>query len=213
MEKVIYLNAGHDLYIDRGVTYNNVVENEEAIKICDILTPLLERHFKVKRIPDQHNLQDSVKWVNGGAYKLSDGLALSLHLNSDPKHQAGGAECFHHRRGYLLNKPYAKKLIDKYCEITGLKNRHEKPDTESVTKYLWWINKTNCQALLLEMCFIDNPEDMKIFSDHQKIAQAIYEGVCDIFKIKIVEQEKDSLLKMIFDFQKVLNRLKKLSTV
>ena len=171
ISKTIFLDAGHDLYTNRGVIKDEIIENEETIKIRDILLPLLEKQFKVHKVPDQHKLQETVKWVNGGAKKLNDGLALSLHLNSNG---GEGAECFYH--DWSLNSGnMATKLINKYCEVTGLNNRGPKPDRRAEPKSLWWIKGTNCWALLLEMVFIDNINDMKYFlNNREQVAQAIY---------------------------------------
>ena len=204
--KTIFLNVGHDLYKDRGVIHNGIIENEEAMKIRDLLKPLLEKHFKVYCVPDQFGLQESVKWVNGGAQKLNDGLALSLHLNSNG---GKGAECFYYDWS-LKGKGMAKKLIDKYCEITGFRNRGAKPDRKSRVKSLWWIKKTNPWALLLEMCFIDNSGDMKIFSDHQKIAQAIYEGICAIYKIPVTSNRIEIKNKIVWHFGQGVKLLEQL---
>ena len=101
IKRTIFLNAGHDLYSDRGVIYNGIIENEEVIKIRDILLPLLKEHFEVYQVPDHFNLQKSVKWVNGGSKKASDGLALSLHINSG---KGDGAECFYYDYDILHTK-------------------------------------------------------------------------------------------------------------
>lgn len=187
--KTIFCDAGHSLYTDRGVIHNGIIENDEARKVRDILIPLLEKQFKVYKVPDQFGLQDTVKWVNGVAKKINDGLALSIHLNSNG---GEGAECFYHDWS-LVSGNMATKLINKYCEVTGLNNRGPKPDRQSAPKALWWIKGTNCWALLLEMCFVDNKSDMDYFlNNREQVAQAIYESVCAIYNIPILSDRTET---------------------
>jgi len=179
------------MYSDRGVIYNGIIENEEVMKIRDILLPLLEKNFKVYKVPDHFGLHKSVKWVNGGAKKWSDGLALSLHLNSG---KGNGAECFYYDYDILHTKVMAKKLSKRYHEMTGLFNRGAKPDRYSNAKYLYWIKKTNPYAILLELGFIDTPADINyIRNNREQVAMAIYYGVCDIFKIKIETEYEEQV--------------------
>lgn len=189
LKRVCYIDAGHELYTDRGVIRGEIIENEEAMKIRDLLVPLLEKQFKVYKVPDQFGLQDSVKWVNGGAQGINDGLALSLHLNANG---GEGAECFYHDWS-LASGSMATKLINKYCEVTGLNNRGPKPDRVSAPKALWWIKGTNCWALLLEMCFIDNISDITFFQANRPlVANAIYQGICEIYGIKVMNDKVEA---------------------
>ena len=137
-KKIIYLNAGH-FHRDPGASGNNLVERDEVMKIRDLLLPLLEKHFKVYLVPDDKNLQQSVKYVNGLARNLNDGLAIDLHMNAGG---GKGAECFYYSWS-AKGKSMAKKLINKYCEITNLENRGAKPDSKSAGKYLNGITKQN----------------------------------------------------------------------
>ena len=205
IKKVIYLNAGH-FAGDPGASSNNLIERDEVIKIRDLLLPLLEKQFKVYVIPDDKNLQQSVKYVNGLARKLNDGLAIDLHMNAGG---AKGAECFYYSWS-VKEKSMAKKLINKYCEITNLENRGAKPDSKSAGKYLYWIKKTNPWALLLEMCFIDSKDDADYFrSNRDQVAKAIYVGICDIFGIK-AETKIDIKNKIAWHFGQGIKLLKQL---
>jgi len=78
----------------------------------------------------------------------------------------------------------ANTLISKYCNITGFHNRGVKPDTATRHKKLGWIRDIKVWSLLIECCFIDNPDDMKkLQQEHDKVVEAIYSGICDVFKI------------------------------
>jgi len=192
LKKIIYLNAGH-FNNDPGAKKNGLIEREETVRIRDLLVPMLQKNFEVIVVPDTENLEDSVKFVNEKSKHLNDGIALSLHLNAGG---GKGAECFYHRRAIFTGKKQATILMKRYHEITGLINRGAKPDNQSVNKYLYWIQKTNPWALLLEMAFIDNEKDMVYFiNNRHRIAEAIYFGICDIYKIKV--ENKSEIKKNI----------------
>ena len=101
------------------------------------------------------------------------------------------------------SKLIAKTLIDKYCDITGYKNRGAKPDTSTRHGRLGWIRDTKPWATLIECCFIDNKDDMKKF-EVDMVAYAIYEGVCDIFNVPPVKESKEEIKRKIFE---LINKL------
>ena len=217
IKKTIYLNAGHfgqGSSGDPGARGNGLVEREEAIKIRDLLVPLLRKHFYVFVVPDCKNLKQSVASVNEVAKKLNDGIALSLHLNAGG---GTGAECFYHRRAIITGKKQATILMDRYHKTTGLANRGARPDTQSVDRYLYWIHKTNPWALLLEMCFIDNQKDTLYFKNNRgRIAEAIYLGICDIYKIKVenkielknkISQYLDSIVQALSGIRNLIKQI------
>ena len=189
IKQIIYLNAGH-FDGDPGVSGNGLTERDEVVEIRDLLIPLLKKHFKVEVCPDNKNLQQSVKWVNNLTHSLNDGIAFSIHMNFDPKQKASGAECFYYDWS-LTGKKMANQLLQKYCDITKYKNRGAKPDRKSKGRYLWWIKKTIPWALLLEMCFINSKKDTDYFKNNrEQIAKAIYQGICSIYKIKPLVDNK-----------------------
>jgi len=200
LKKVIYLNPGH-FNQDPGASGNGLIERDETIKIAELLVPKLREYFEVHICSNDKNLQASVKWVNSLAKSLNSGLALSLHLNS----MGGtGAECFYYDWS-IKGRSMAKKLIAKYCEITGIKTRGAKPDRQSVNKYLWWVKKTNPWALLLEMCFIDNKADTDYFrNNREQVAEGIYRGVLAIYNIKEKVEIKKKIIQNLREAERLL---------
>lgn len=181
MNKTIILDAGHSID-DPGAIAGGTTEAKEAIKIRDQLIPLLKLDFNVEVVPDNLNLVQSIAWVNKKFKNLEDGLAFAIHLNAGGG-KGYGAEIFYYD-GDEKSKEIANTLINKYCNITGFYNRGTKPDTATRHKRLGWIRDVKPWSLLIECCFIDNQEDMKKLREgFDKIALAIYSGICDVFKI------------------------------
>lgn len=108
-------------------------------------------------------LREQVRKANkiGGGAKQFD---LSFHLNASPG--ATGVEvCYVTERG----KEMAEKIAGAIHEATGLKNRGAKKRSD-----LYFLNATKAVANLIEVCFIDNKNDMAILEKHRaKIANAI----------------------------------------
>jgi len=181
----IFLNAGHSLK-DPGAVKGGIKESVINIQVRDYLVPLLKKYgFKVEIVPDELNLIQSVNWVNQRAKSLNNGLALSLHCNAGG---GIGAECFYYA-GSEESKKLAEKLLSGYCEELKMKNRGAKPDTATRFGRLGWIRDTKPWALLLEMGFIDNSNDLKILQNYQRVAFAILKGVARIYGIEIKEEK------------------------
>ena len=198
MNKTIILNAGHNNAADCGAAANGTTEAAEAIKIRDKLASLLEQNFKVVLVPDELDLRQSIKWVNDQYKKLENGLAFSIHLNAGG---GTGSEIFYYADNEI-SQNIAKTIIDKYCEITGFRNRGAKADTTTRHKRLGWIRDTNTWSCLIEACFIDNIEDLKkLQNDYDKVAFAMYSGICDVYKIEsnkvITEPQENTEEKIV----------------
>jgi len=179
IKHTIFLNAGHDNVNDPGAIYHTHIEAKMNIAIRDKLNEYLSKQFKVETVPDRLDLRESIIWVNERSSELDDGLAVSVHFNAGG---GEGAETFYYDGGYEKSKIIAKTYIDKYCSLTGYKNRGAKPDTSARAGRLAWIRDTEPWAVLIECGFIDNEEDMKKF-DATQIAYANYEAICDIYGI------------------------------
>lgn len=195
MNKTIILDAGHNNADDCGAAAHGTTEAVEAIKIRDNLAKLLEQNFEVVVIPDDLNLKKSIEWVNEKYKTLDDGLALSIHLNAGGGGNASGAETFYYPNNEI-SKNIAETIINHYSKITGFKNRGAKPDTASAVGHLGWIRDTNPWSCLIECCFIDNIDDIrKLQNEYDKVASAIYSGICAVCGIGLSEQKEKNIVK------------------
>ena len=211
IKKTIFLNAGHSI-TDSGAIYGNIIERDLNINIVKKLIPLLAKQgFIIEYVPDNLNLRKSIEWVNQKINNINDGLALSIHCNSNG---GQGAETFYYTNS-STSSDIALKLILKYCEETGLMNRGAKPDTQAVKGYLGWIRKTKCWSTLIECGFIDNNSDMKyIMNNYDEVALGICKGVCSIYDVdyddNIEEQEWKPVYAPTEKLKKQINILSKM---
>lgn len=199
MKSTIILNAGHSI-ADPGAVYHDTTEAMEARKIRDYLVPLLKQNFEVIIVPDHLNLLESIDFVNTKFTNLNDGLAFSIHLNANG---GNGAETYYYG-GSNDSKKIAKTIIDKYCQITGYKNRGAKDDRSTRHGRLGWIRDTNTWACLIEVCFIDNMDELQFLHNNlDVVAQGIYEGICSLYEITPVSPKQTIKNKII----NLLNKL------
>ncbi|MEH7457714.1 N-acetylmuramoyl-L-alanine amidase [Bacillus sp. JJ1127] len=97
----------------------------------------------------------------------SNGKAISIHLNA-ANSNATGTEVLHYN-----NPELAAKVSAKIAGVLGIKDRGPKDG-----KSIGYINSTKAEAILIELCFIDNPSDMKKLMDNfDAVAIAIVEAI------------------------------------
>lgn len=209
MEKIIYLNAGHSEE-DPGALSKHGVERDLNIVVRDLVVPLLEAQgFEVREVPDNLRLLPSILWVNTRAIKLNDGLAFAIHQNDNG---GEGAESYYYKQS-RTSKLIAQRLIDAYCETTGLRNRGAKSSSNTRWGRLGWIEDTNCWATLIECGFMDNDRDMNfIIENFDKVAEGIARGICAIYGIvyKELEPEPDPPAESIIEMNQKSLALKEI---
>lgn len=95
-------------------------------------------------------------------------LDISLHLNSSDTASATGVEVLYYDQVALAGKVSAA-----IAKAAGLRDRGPKE-----RKDLGVLRGTNAPAILIELCFISNPDDMrKLYDNMQAIANAIVQAV------------------------------------
>lgn len=97
----------------------------------------------------------------------SNGLAISIHLNAAGG-TATGTEVLHYNSAAL-----AAKVSAAIAKVLGVRDRGPKDG-----KQIGYINSTKSEAILIELCFIDNPADMeKLMRNFDAVAKVIVETV------------------------------------
>lgn len=103
-------------------------------------------------------------------------LDVSIHFNSGVSDKKGndkttGTEVLIYN---AKSKAYdeAKRVCDKIAKL-GFKNRGIKLRSD-----LYFLNSTNAPAMLIEVCFVDDKDDVELYEKNvDKIAKAIVEGI------------------------------------
>lgn len=170
----ILLIAGHGAG-DSGAVGCGYKEADLTREMAKLIKPRLEKYATVA-IADT-----SVNWFNArGSLPLSGvDYVLELHLNACVNDQKGngittGTEIFVTTREAGTG---VEENIVKNISALGLKNRGVKRKNFSVINY---IKNRGISSALLELCFIDDADDMKIYSTKKnEIAEAITNGIVE----------------------------------
>lgn len=106
-------------------------------------------------------------------------LFVSIHFNACVNDEKGngkttGTEAYIYSSNSKA-KPYAERIIKNLSSL-GLKNRGIKLSKEAAKGGIAVVDKTTSPALLVECCFIDDRDDMNLYTS-QKFAKAIVEGI------------------------------------
>lgn len=107
---------------------------------------------------------------------------VSIHFNdTDKKDLKGdgknvGVEVWYYNNTNTAKREECRKKAELVCENLskiGFKNRGAKPTTS-----LKFLRKTNAKAILIEVCFCSDADDVKLYkSNRDNIARAIADGI------------------------------------
>lgn len=175
----ILLIAGHGAG-DCGAIGCGYQEANLTREMVALIKPKLERYATVE-VADT-----SVNWFSKKANLPLTGVkyVLEIHFNACVNDAKGngkttGAEIYVTREE---NGTTVEENIVKNIATLGLKNRGVKRKNFAVINY---VKKQGISSALLETCFIDDADDMKIYAEKkEQIAQAIVDGIVAGFKLK-----------------------------
>ena len=101
-------------------------------------------------------------------------LDISIHFNAGASDKKGngkttGTEVLVYSDNSKA-KPYAERTAKAIAKL-GFKNRGVK-----IRDNLYFLHRTNSPAMLIECCFVDDKDDVKLY-DYKKMAEAIVKGI------------------------------------
>jgi N-acetylmuramoyl-L-alanine amidase-like protein len=162
----IGISSGHGLYV-RGAS-GILDEVNEARRVVNLVAEkLLIRGLDVFSFHDDtshsqsENLETIVNWHNG----LDTDLAVSVHFNAYVETtKPMGTEVL-----YVSQSTLAGQVSAAISRAGQFINRGPKKRTD-----LYFLNKTDMPAILLEICFVDSQVDAALYGEHfAEICEAI----------------------------------------
>jgi N-acetylmuramoyl-L-alanine amidase len=175
--KYVAISSGHGLYV-RGAAGSPIPpcldEVDEARRVVEAVTKKLrERGIGVAAFHDdtsksqQTNLATIVAFHNAQDRDLD----VSVHFNAF-NGQAHGVEVL-----YVTQEELARELSAAIAAAGGFTNRGPKKRTD-----LYFLNKTDEPAVLLEICFCDNAEDSSLYRSR-------FDNICDAIADVLVGED------------------------
>lgn len=166
----IVISSGHGEKIRGASGYLDEVD--EAVRTVDRVAEILSElgvavevfHDKVSKT-QQQNLKRIVDFHNSETRDLD----VSVHFNSfETTASPMGTECL-----YLTQDKLSQQVATAIALASGLPNRGPKRRSD-----LYFLNKTEEPAILIEVCFVDSKADATLYEEHfDEICEAIAETI------------------------------------
>ena len=166
-----------------------LLECDVVPSVCKILKELSERdghEVLLTRESESDAASDSLRYRTDMSNDWGADIFVSVHCNSATTPAAHGTETYYFpfsAKGRELAEHVHKELIGTLARADrGIKAQN-----------LWVIRYTYCPAILVELMFINNPEEEILLADvetHRIAAEAIYRGVLSFAGIHIEEPQK-----------------------
>lgn len=187
-------DAGHGGR-DSGASWHNVLEKNLNLVYTSLLNSALkERGHKVFTTRDRDsnvpNLSTRCRLVNAHQKQQAPEFdaIISIHCNVAAYKENGIYKAKSDRRGFYAiysqesqKSTQLAKAIAQACDNASLNLNHEGMlSTAQLGRSLAWIHKTTPTAVLLELGFMTNPEELTLLqsSDYQaKMVEALSVGI------------------------------------
>ena len=103
-------------------------------------------------------------------------IALDIHFNSCGDPSVGGTEAIVPNRYTSDEWQIADELVTTTCAILGTKNRGVKTEQQTPHKRLAMLSNYDACNILIEICFVNNKNDIKAYRAHKgELAKAYAE--------------------------------------
>lgn len=186
----INIHAGHGTRGSKSCgAIELICESTENRKVKDECIRLLKEEGNVIydcTVDYPNSKSDCLNKIVALCNKNKVDLDVSIHFNSGANDENGndkscGVEVYVHNSN-SPSYPYAKRISNNISSL-GFTNRGVKVNPE-----LTVLKKTNSPALLIECCFVNDADDVKLYN-YKTMAKAIVEGILNR-KISTVKDKK-----------------------
>jgi N-acetylmuramoyl-L-alanine amidase len=176
----VFISAGHSNTRgrDRGASGNGFIEGELTVEYRNLLTAELNK-LGIKPIVDADNsiLAETIRFFQN--LTTSTCIVIDIHWNAASA-TATGTETLIPAQNTEFERTLAKAMSDDVTRILGipLRGNHAglrgvKTELESHHGRLGWMRLTG-ENILLEICFISNPNDMAKYQANKQLLAAAH---------------------------------------
>ncbi|MDY5481438.1 MAG: N-acetylmuramoyl-L-alanine amidase [Veillonella caviae] len=165
----VFINPGHDIDLESGAVNPNYGTRE-----CDVARnagKMLARYLQTAGCEVRTLQSDDLGLVCETSNEWGADIFVSLHCNAFNTVARGTETLYKSYNGQQLAQLIQDQIINSINTVDrGIKKRDD----------LWVLNGTDAVAVLVEMAFIDNDEDLEILNnDLDTIVRAIARGITD----------------------------------
>jgi N-acetylmuramoyl-L-alanine amidase len=159
MGRKIILSAGHGGK-DPGASGNNYIERDLAIELRDMVVAELQKEG-IEPLTDSNTnaLSQTLAWLRGKFSKRD--ILVDIHWNASANVEAKGSEVIVPDNVSKFEHELAQSLLKIFTSV-GFKDRGIRPEKLTARRSLAWM-KADAETVLIEVCFITNLTDMKLY--------------------------------------------------
>ncbi|VYU54359.1 LysM peptidoglycan-binding domain-containing protein [Clostridium paraputrificum] len=176
----IGIDIGHNLRCDVGAVG---IRREDELNL--LVGKALIKRFRAKGVKVVECLPSSAsshkdslsKRCRAANYGKVD-VFISIHHNACPGGYGSECLCIKGGQQNALSERLSKVILEEVCKL-GFRNRGVKDRRD-----LYVINNTTMPAIIVECAFVDSARDMNGY-DSEKMAEAIFRGVCRFYGIDL----------------------------
>ena len=166
----IFINPGHDPRIDSGAVNPNtgIRECDVVRKAGEMLADYLANAGCIVKIMQD----DDLGMVCDTSNEWGADLFVSLHCNASQGRNARGTETWY--------KSFNGQRLANYIQSQIVRSTNTIDRGVKQSDGLWVLRSTDAVAVLVEMAFIDNDDDLAFMDENlDKIVRAIARGITD----------------------------------
>ena len=165
----VFINPGHDVALDSGAV--NPVYGTRACDVARDAGKMLTRYLETAGCEVRTLQNDDLGLVCETSNEWGADIFVSLHCNAFNTQARGTETLYKSFNGQRLANDIQSQIIHSINTVDrGVKERQD----------LWVLNGTDATAVLVEMAFIDNDEDLALLNnDLDTIVRAIARGITD----------------------------------
>ena len=172
----ILVMAGHTASGNKGCgAVGHINESDETRKVAPKVVEYLKKlgvdatYIKLDKATTSDYLGEQVKLANS---KGKFDCVVQIHFNagsSDPNSNTTGTETYYRTSSGKAFSDRVNKKLSTLFKDRG--SRNDKPN-------LYWLKNTNSPAILIELCFVDDKDDVRIYNNNfDKVCKLIAEGL------------------------------------
>ena len=146
------------IYPDKGAIGNWTNEYDVSKWIVDAIMKKGVPGCTLIKVPEGLNLDERIDWINARYMRTEEPFAFEFHLDSAMPTAVGASVWY--RDWNTFTSAEWKQFLAEFTNITWLKSRHVNSDMTNRWWKLWFVRKTKCASLLVELGFISNPVEL-----------------------------------------------------
>ncbi|KXZ40001.1 N-acetylmuramoyl-L-alanine amidase [Alkalithermobacter thermoalcaliphilus JW-YL-7 = DSM 7308] len=196
----IFLDAGHG-GTDPGATYKGRLEKNDVLQITRAVAEELKRHnvqvIESRTTDTTLTLAQRTDLAN----RSNSNYFISIHRNAFKPEQAQGVETFVFTNASQQSRQLANRVQEKLVGV-GFRNRGIKTANFHV------LRQTKMPAVLIEIGFIDNSQDNKLFDTKKdEIVKAITTAILEQIGVQYREKTVQTQQVQQIDNSNILYRV------